>query len=164
MSLPLNINFQQIFLHLFNFVILFGVLYFLLYKPVKQFMDQRAEYYKKLDDEAKANLAAAEKTKAEYLEKLADADEEIAEKKEQARKEVSEASAAKAKEAEEEAAKLLADARKTIEKDRQNMLRQARNEISDLVTSAAEKLVMGSSTSDAYDLFLAAAKGSDGDA
>ena len=31
--MPLNINLQQILLHALNFVILFGAMYFLLYKP-----------------------------------------------------------------------------------------------------------------------------------
>ena len=39
--MPLNINLQQILLHALNFVILFGAMYFLLYKPVKSFMDSR---------------------------------------------------------------------------------------------------------------------------
>ena len=42
MNLPLNIDLQQIFLHMLNFVILAGGLYFILYSPVKKFMDQRA--------------------------------------------------------------------------------------------------------------------------
>ena len=42
MSLPLNIDFQQILLHMLNIVLLFGGLYLLLYKPVKKFMDERA--------------------------------------------------------------------------------------------------------------------------
>ena len=33
MGVPLNIDWQQILLHLFNFIILFGILYFFLYKP-----------------------------------------------------------------------------------------------------------------------------------
>ena len=41
MSIPLNIDWQQILLHLFNFAILAGGLYLLLYKPVKRFMEQR---------------------------------------------------------------------------------------------------------------------------
>ena len=70
MNLPLNINFQQIFLHLFNFVILFGVLYFLLYAPVKKFLASREEYFKNLDDEAKTNLDESDKLKAEYETKI----------------------------------------------------------------------------------------------
>ena len=38
MNVPLNINWQQILLHLFNFIILAGGLYILLYKPVKNFI------------------------------------------------------------------------------------------------------------------------------
>jgi len=38
--MPLNINLQQILLFALNFVILFGAMYFLLYKPVKSFYGQ----------------------------------------------------------------------------------------------------------------------------
>ena len=41
MNLPLNIDFQQILLHLLNFVILAGGLYLLLYKPVNKFIKKR---------------------------------------------------------------------------------------------------------------------------
>ena len=34
MGIPLNVDWQQILLHLFNFIILFGGLWLLLYKPV----------------------------------------------------------------------------------------------------------------------------------
>ena len=45
MNIPLNIDWQQILLHLLNFVILAGGLYLLLYKPVKTFMEKRQQYY-----------------------------------------------------------------------------------------------------------------------
>lgn len=51
--MPLNIDLVQILLHLLNFVILFAIMYFLLYNPIKKFTDKRIEYYKKLDEEAK---------------------------------------------------------------------------------------------------------------
>ena len=53
MGVPLNIDWQQILLHLFNFLILFGGLYLLLYRPVKAFMDKRTAYYADMDAEAK---------------------------------------------------------------------------------------------------------------
>lgn len=59
MGLPLNIDWQQIFLHLFNFVILAVGLYLLLYQPVKKFMDERDAYYKRLDAQAQEKLAEA---------------------------------------------------------------------------------------------------------
>ena len=43
--MPLNIDFQQIFLHLFNFIILALGLYLLLYRPVVAFMDKRQAHY-----------------------------------------------------------------------------------------------------------------------
>ena len=45
--MPLNINLQQILLHWMNLSILTGGLYFLLFKPVKQFMDNVK--YERLD-------------------------------------------------------------------------------------------------------------------
>lgn len=68
--MPLNIDWQQILLHLFNFVVLTGVLYFLLYKPVKSFMDKRTEEYRLADE--KAN-----KTVSDVLEENARLKEEI---------------------------------------------------------------------------------------
>ena len=50
--MPLNIDWQQILLHLLNFVILFTGLWFLLYKPVRAFMQKRREHYEKMDAEA----------------------------------------------------------------------------------------------------------------
>ena len=65
-NLPLNINLTQIFLHLLNFLILFAILYFLLYKPVKNFMEKREKTYRDMDDEARDNLKASEEKKAQY--------------------------------------------------------------------------------------------------
>ena len=45
MGVPLNIDWQQILLHMFNLIILTGGLYFLLYQPVTAFMKKRQEYY-----------------------------------------------------------------------------------------------------------------------
>ena len=67
MSIPLNIDIQQILLHFMNFAILFLVLYFVLYKPVKKFMAKREEYYAQMDKDAQENLSAAEATKADKI-------------------------------------------------------------------------------------------------
>lgn len=161
--MPLNIDWQQILLHLFNFVILFAVLYFLLYKPVKQFMDKRTQYYKNLDDEAKANLAESEKMKAEYAEKLSAVDDEISASKEKARKELDAVNSAGIKQAQDTAAKIIADARSTAEREREKILREAQGEIADMVTAATEKIISGTATSDAFDQFLAAAQRGESD-
>ena len=77
MQLPLNISLQQILLHWMNLAILVGGLYFLLFEPVKKFMDQRAAHYQELDRQAEDKLAQAERLKADCQAKLDRADEEI---------------------------------------------------------------------------------------
>lgn len=157
MNVPLNIDWQQILLHLFNFVILFAILYFLLYSPVKKFMDKRTEYYKSLDDEAKKNLQEAENSKKLYAEKLGVADDEIEQKKQEANKALSEKAEESVLAAKREADEIIANARKKAESDRNKILENARSEITDMVTSATEKIVQAS-TSDSYEQFLAAAE------
>lgn len=159
--MPLNIDWQQILLHLFNFVVLFAILYFLLYKPVKDFMEKRVAYYKKMDEEANTNLADSENLKEAYQKKLSAAEEEVIAEKEKACKKLDEMYNGKVKQAQAEADKILADARMTLEKERNKMLREAQNEISDMVVDAAKKLVMEADTSEVYDQFLNAVKGSE---
>ena len=59
-NIPLNIDWRQILLHLLNLVILFLILYFLLYNPVKKFMEKRKKYYEEQDEKSKKTLAEAE--------------------------------------------------------------------------------------------------------
>ena len=70
-GVPLNIDWRQILLHLLNFVILFAVLYFLLYKPVKNYGEKRKKHYADLDAAAKDKDAEAEAKKAGGAMKLA---------------------------------------------------------------------------------------------
>lgn len=158
MSLPLNIDWQQILLHLFNFVILFGVLYFLLYKPVKKFMDDRVEYYKKMDEDAKLNLEESEKAKTEYKEKLECAEDEILAQKKEAYKKIEQSTNARLIEAQKEAEQIIASARESIDREREKMIKDAQNEISEMVVNATEKLVLKSTTEEIYDMFFDVAK------
>lgn len=152
--MPLNINFQQIFLHLFNFVILFAILYFILYSPVKKFMASREEYFKKLDDDAKNKLDESEKLKAEYEEKINSVETEIDEMKKKSRSEIEAASKIKLEQTQAEADRLIQDAHGSIERERKKMIRDAKNELSDIVTAAVEKIIAEPNTRDAYDSFL----------
>lgn len=162
MNVPLNIDWQQIVLHLLNFVVLFAVLYFLLYAPVKNFMDKRSDYYKNMDDEARKNLEQSEKLKNEYEEKLSLAEEEIRKNKQEANRLISEKTEQTENRARLEAEKIISDARRRAENDRNKLLENARNDIADLVADAAEKVAGGATASEAYDSFLNSVKRSDG--
>lgn len=84
MNIPLNIDFQQILLHLLNFAILGGGLYLLLYKPVKQFMEKREAYYRQEHDDAETDRAQAEEYKKNYEKQLQDLDAQLQQKRQDA--------------------------------------------------------------------------------
>lgn len=153
-NLPLNINFTQILLHLFNFLILFAVLYFLLYKPVKNFMMKRDSEYREMDEKAKGNLAEAEATKKEYEQKISNLEQEVGEIREKARQDADRINAQRLQEAKEEASKIISDARKEAAREKEKIVADAQREISVMVTDAIEKLALENTTSEAYDQFL----------
>lgn len=153
MNLPLNIDFQQILLHLFNFAILGFGLYILLYKPVKDFLEKRQEHYEAMDAEAKAALEKAREQEALYTKRLEEADEEISVKRREAAAKAKEMETLRMAEAEAKAAKLLANAHYNASRERDMMLAEARAEISEMAVAAVEKM-MNESVSKAYDQFL----------
>ncbi len=159
MNLPLNIDLQQILLHLFNFIILAGGLYLLLYKPVKSFMDQRTAYYENLDREAKAKLAEAEALNANYQQQLKDVDREIAQNRAKAIKELHEQCDSELHAAKQQAAKLISNAQAEAEQERERILSDAQKEIAGMAITATKKLLYRS-VSETYDQFLAGAEGS----
>lgn len=153
MNIPLNIDWQQILLHLFNFAILMGGLYFILYKPVKKFMAKREEYYKELDSKANSALEDAEKLKADYAAKLEDAEETIRNQKNEAQRAAKQAAQEQIDEAKAEADKIIANARIQAQRSKDKIIEDSGEEIKSLAMKAAEKLII-SSSSDAMDKFL----------
>ena len=89
MNIPLNIDWQQILLHFFNFSILVGGLYLLLFKPVKDFMAKREQHYQAIDDDAAAKLREAEEKVRSADERVAALDNELTAQRESAAKEAS---------------------------------------------------------------------------
>lgn len=144
MGVPLNIDWQQILLHLFNFVILAGGLYFLLYKPVKSFMDKRTAYFASLEADAKAKEENARKLEAEYREKLSDADAEILKQRAAAQAAAEKEAGAILAEAKKQKEKILADARDAGKREKDKMIEDARGEIASLAVEATAKLLRDS--------------------
>ena len=141
MNVPLNIDWQQILLHLFNFIILAGGLYFLLYKPVKKFMDQRTAYYRDLDAQANEKLENAKKLENEYAAKLDAAADEIRAQKAGAMKDAETAAAATLDAAKKQKAQILADAAAAAACEKEQIVEDAKAEIADLAVAAAKKLI-----------------------
>ena len=151
MGVPLNIDWQQILLHMFNLIILTGGLYFLLYQPVTAFMKKRQEYYAGLEADAQAKLQEAEQKVREADETLSGMQAEAEQLRADAMKQADAEAAARLAGADAEKQKILAAAR---EKDA--MLREANEQIGALVSNAVDKLV--SDADDPYADFLHAVK------
>ena len=156
----LGIDFLQVLLHAFNVVILFFGLYILLYKPVRQYMEKREEYYANMKKDAENKLGEAEDLRKEYEDKLAGAHDEIVAQKRKASSEIEEARMLRIAEAEKEADRIITEAKEDAEKQRNAIISDVRYEISGMISDAAEKLLYESSNSDLYETFLNEVEGS----
>ena len=152
--MPLNIDWQQILLHLLNFLILAVGLYLLLYKPVKAFMKKREDSYAEREEKTDEALRGAEKSRSEYEDKLARADEEIADIRKQASAEIETVKAAKLRDAQSEAETIVAAARDKARKEHDRMIAELGSDIRDLVNDMAVKGIMSPGVDDAYEKFL----------
>ena len=153
MSLPLNIDLQQILLHMLNFVILVGGLYFILYAPVKKFMDQRAAGYAAMDKAAAEKMAVAEKMAADHQAQLDKLDEELRDRRAESQKIAQAAAQQQLDRAQEQADQIVAAAHKTADSIRAKAVSDSQKQLKELAMAAAEKLALASSQ-DAFDAFL----------
>ena len=141
MNIPLNIDWQQILLHLFNFTILAGGLYFLLYKPVKDFMDKRSAHYREMDEAAAKHLEEAKQLEQDYQSRLKQIDKEIEEKKAEAAQETAELVNAALEDARKQKEKIIADAQGIAQNERKKILMEAKEDIVKLALAATKKML-----------------------
>jgi len=156
---PLNIDWQQILLHWMNLAILTGGLYFLLYKPVKQFMDKREEHYRQLDEQSARRLEEAEQVRAEYQARLDGADEEIRQARAKAQQSAQQSAEEQLAQAQEQAKQIVVRARAEAEHSMERALRESQRELRKMAAEATKKLAL---QSDPFDQFLDLAEKGEG--
>ena len=159
--MPLNIDWQQILLHLLNFAILAGGLYFLLYKPVKDFMAKREQHYKEFDDHAMNDRREAAELRKSAQEKYNAAEDEIAHLRTKASDEVDAEKQRLLNEARAEARRILDTAGKTADLRTKKALADSNEELRALAMEAVQKLII--SDGSALDKFLDAAESESAD-
>lgn len=157
MNIPLNIDWQQILLHFFNFSILVGGLYLLLFKPVKSFMAKREKHYADMESAAVAREKDTEELKAEMAKREAAFDTKLEEKRAAAAKEAEAFAQQQRDAAKAQADKILSDAKSAAENERQKIVAEANREAVAIAEEAMEKL-LAKETSRAYDSFVNAAE------
>ena len=137
----LGINLTFLLSQAINFLILFGLLTVLLWRPAMQRLDARREMLRKQREDAEAIAQARaemEKEREQILgEARAEANRLLAEARERARQIVEQATA----EAHQQAEQLLVQARRDAEEERNLLLGQMREEIAALAIAAAHKLI-----------------------
>ena len=151
--MPLNIDLQQILLHWMNLAVLTGALYFLLYKPVKDFMDKRAAHYQELEEQAADKLAQAERLECQAKAKLEAADDEIHDERMRAQQAASDAAQEQLAQAEEQARHIIAKAEAEAVQSKERALRESQREMRELAAKAAKKLA-AKPGDDFFDQFL----------
>ena len=152
-NIPLNIDFQQVLLHLLNFAILFAVIYFLLYKPVKNFMDKRKLEYETMDSQAEDKLKQAQELKDSYEDKLKVADEEIQNRMAQAANDSQQLCADMEAQARQKAQEILSRAKEQAEIERDKIISETQDSVVKIAQDAARKVIFENS-SEAFDRFL----------
>ena len=153
MNIPLNIDWRQILLHLFNFGILAGGLWLLLYRPVKAFMDKRTSLFEEKEAEASRRIAEAEELRKSYEDKLADAEKEARQKLSESAKAADDAARETIEEAKHIAEQLMEETRRKAEKERKEILDDAQHSVVQLASEAVRKLLV--EQEEAYASFAA---------
>ena len=161
MNIPLNVDWQQILLHWLNLAILVGGLYFLLYKPVKNFMQKREEHYRDLDRQAAYKLKDAQKVKQEYDAMMEDAESDIRERRHKAQMTVQKSAEEQLKEAKTQAEHIISEARAQAELTKDRAMKESQRELKRLAAEAAEKMAFHPGT-DPFDQFLNLTEGGQG--
>lgn len=137
----LGFNLPTLLAQLVNFIILFGLLYLVAYKPIMRMFDERARKVKESLDQAetiKQQAAGAEEEIKNQIDRAArDAQERLA----RAEKTGEDLKQKAREEARKEAASLVARAQSEIQHERDQAIGDLRREFADLTIMAAEKVI-----------------------
>jgi F-type H+-transporting ATPase subunit b len=146
----LGINLSTLIAQIVSFLVLFGLLYFFAYKPILRMFDQRSQRIKESVEQAervKEEAAAAEEENRKKLEAAAkEGQEAIA----RAMRAGDEARQRAQQEAQVEAAALVEKARQEIQRERDEVIGELRQEFADLTVAAAEKVIEKSLDKEAH--------------
>jgi F-type H+-transporting ATPase subunit b len=137
----LGINVPSFIAQVVNFLILFGLLYLVAYKPVLKMLDDRSNKVKSSLEQAEVIRAQAEKAQEEFKVQIAEASKQgqlVIERASKTGDEIRE----KAKvEAQTEAEALIVRAKAEIRRERDEVIDELRKEFADLTILAASKVI-----------------------
>ena len=145
-----HIDLKIILAQVFNFGIVFAVLYLYALKPLNKLMKERSEKIEKGISDAKSNAEILNNTKAEYEEALSKARREEDKIFQEGKKEAEAKKALMIEKTKDEVALMIQDGKKNLENEKIKMVAQATEEITSLSVKIAEK-ILGSKIDGSFD-------------
>ena len=137
----LGINVPSFIAQLVNFLILFGLLYLVAFKPVLKMLDERSNKVKSSLEQAEVIRAQAEKAQEDFKIQIAEASKQgqmVIERASKTGDEIREKAKA---EAQVEAEALITRAKAEIRRERDEVIDELRKEFADLTILAASKVI-----------------------
>ncbi len=137
----LGINVPSFIAQVVNFLILFGLLYLVAYKPVLKMLDDRSNKVKSSLEQAEVIRAQAEKAQEDFKVQIAEASKQgqlVIERASKTGDEIREKAKAQAQ---YEADALIVRAKAEIRRERDEVIDELRKEFADLTIMAASKVI-----------------------
>ena len=145
-----HIDLKIIIAQIFNFGIVFVVLYIYALKPLNKLMKERSEKIAKGIDDAKFNAEVLKNTKAEYEKIVAKARNEADKIFQEGKKEAENKKTSMLEKTKDEVAIMIENGKKNLENEKIKMVAQATEEISSLSVKIAEK-ILGNKINESFD-------------
>jgi F-type H+-transporting ATPase subunit b len=124
-----------------NFLVLMGLLYLFLFKPIRRFLTQRSESIQKTFEEIESSKADAQRKLSEYTDLLHQAEHKIEHMREAAKREALQERNHAVQEAKEEAKRLIEEGKEEIDWAIKDAREQLRREVVELTATLTEKVI-----------------------
>lgn len=139
-----HIDYKLVVAQLFNFAIVFAVLYWFALRPLAKLMSERGEKIEKGLKDAETNQKLVEDAKKLYDAELARARKDAQALTQTMEQEIAKKKASLVASAEAEVAIMLEEGKRKLVEEKEGVLKQAEKEIAGLVVSGVEKVLAGS--------------------
>ena len=136
-----NLHWGDILLHIVNMILLFVILRFLVYKPMRRFMQARSERIAAALEEAERAKADAEALQAGFEQKIAEAEEEARARAREITGAANESARAMTESAKAQASGILDKARAAALEEHDRAMEDMRGEVIDLAAAMAEQIL-----------------------
>jgi F-type H+-transporting ATPase subunit b len=147
----LNLNIPTIVWEVINFLVLTGLLYFLLFKPIQRRVNQRAEEKREQKEELNRQLAQVEDLRSELDERLENVDEQVEEVLSEARERMKKIRQSTVDNARQEAEQILKAASQEAVQLQEKAVTDHMDEVMDVIREVSQRVIRETTTDKVHD-------------